>query len=62
MLQQVALCDFSKITGWRVRAVSQSKDKRIAIVRFGSIKLLRLPLKKSVQAGKFFNPRKLLSI
>ncbi len=62
MVNPVALCEFNKVSGWRIRAVSQSKDKRIAVIIFGSIRLLRLPIKKTVRAGNFCNPRKLLNV
>jgi hypothetical protein len=53
----VLLCDFDPLIGWRVRAVSKSDSKRVDIFKFGSIKLLRIPVIRVVKPGRFCNPK-----
>jgi hypothetical protein len=55
----VLLCDFHPVTGWRVRGVSKSDYKTVGIFKFGSIKLLRIPVTRTVRPGHFCNPVKL---
>ena len=52
----VLLCDFHPVTGWRVRGVSKSDYKTVGIFKFGSIKLLRIPVTRTVRPGRFCNP------
>jgi hypothetical protein len=56
----VLLCDFDPLMGWRVRAVSKSDSKRVGIFKFGSIKLLRIPVIQAVKPGRFCNPKRLV--
>lgn len=53
----VLLCDFDPLMGWRVRAVSRSDSERVGIFKLGSIKLLRIPVIRTVKPGRFCNPR-----
>lgn len=57
-IYRVALCDFSPITGWRLRAYSYSDYKQPAVWKFGKIKLLRIPTSKDYRPGSFIpSPR-----
>ena len=55
----VLLCDFHPSTGWRVKGVSKSDHRRVGIFKFGSIKLLRIPVIRTSRPGHFCNPAKL---
>ena len=52
----VLLCDFHPSTGWRVKGVSKSVHYNVGIFKFGSIKLLRIPVTRTVRPGRFCNP------
>ena len=56
----VLLCDFHPSTGWRVKGVSKSDHRRVGIFKFGSIKLLRIPVIRTSRPGHFCNPKKLV--
>lgn len=53
----ILLCSFSKEEGWRVRAESKSESTKVAIFKFGAIKLLKVPTVSRVRPGSFCNPR-----
>ena len=59
---KVALCDFKEEVGWRVRGVSQSDFGSVRLFRFGSIKLLIVPINSPVRPGNFCNPRRMLCL
>ena len=59
---EVALLSYNPIVGWRVACVSKSRFPVIAVVRIGSLKLLRIPKLTEVVPGRFCNPRKLLGV
>ena len=58
----VMLLSYNPVVGWRIAAVSQSKFKAISVFKFGSIKLLRIPMLAKGVPGRFCNPRKLLGV
>ena len=55
----VLLCDFHPSTGWRVKGVSKSDYRNVGIFKFGSIKLLRIPVIRTSKPGHFCNPKRL---
>lgn len=58
----IALCSYDPTSGWRVMGVSKSETNKVGIFKFGSIKLLKLPLNHPTKAGRFCNPRKLIGV
>jgi hypothetical protein len=56
----VGLFSFDPVVGWRVAATSFSSTNKIGIFKFGSIKLLRVPIDSTLRAGRFCNPRRLV--
>lgn len=61
-MHKILLCDFNKVTGWRVRGSSYSDNKNIRVVRIGNMKLLKICSDMQVRNGSFCNPRKALGI
>lgn len=55
----VLLCDFHPSTGWRVKGVSKSDYRNVGIFKFGSIKLLKVPVIRTSKPGHFCNPKRL---
>lgn len=53
----IALCSFSKETGWRCAGVSKSDSAKISIFAFGQIKLLKIPIARLTTPGRFCNPK-----
>lgn len=54
----VLLCSYSAELGWRIMGSSRSDSAKVGIFRFGSIKLLKIPVVKPIRAGLFCNPKK----
>ena len=61
-VNEVTLLSYNSIVGWRVACVSKSRFPDIAVVRIGSLKLLRIPKLTEAVPGRFCNPRKLLRV
>lgn len=61
-MHKILLCDFNKVTGWRVRGSSYSDNKNIRVVRIGNMQLLKICSEKQIRTGSFCNPRKVLGI
>ena len=59
---EVTLLSYNSIVGWRVACVSKSRFSGIAVVKIGSIKLLRIPKLTEAVPGRFCNPRKLIGV
>ena len=58
----VMMFSYSPVTGWRVASISRSRYTSIAVVKIGSLKLLRVPIVNYSVPGRFCNPRKLLGV
>ena len=59
---EVVLLSYDNIVGWRIACVSKSRFPGTAVVRIGSLKLLRIPKLTETIPGRFCNPRKLLGV
>lgn len=61
-MRRVALCSYDTQVGWRVIANSHSSYDRVGVFKFGSIRLLRVPIDSTFKAGRFCNPRGMLNV
>lgn len=60
MATEVYLCTFNKIVGWRIAGISYSDNRKISVIKIGSLKLLKFPVKVIAKVGQFCNPSKML--
>lgn len=57
----VALCSFSKATGWRIVGVSRSDSDKVNIFKFGRVKALKIPCPYPLIPGRFCNPAEIVA-